>query len=433
MNRKKILIITYIVPYPADAGGKISIFGTINYLRLYLDITLVVSTYNKADEDNVALLGSLWPEVSIKTVDYYKKKSLPHKILSPIYKLTSVTIAKLKNLILQRPLDNGQDKMNFFPFYPVDIIFITFLEKLFSKNNYDIIQVEYTTLLSLIHILPANSVKVFVQIENRYSIIQDFFLKNKNNSLYSDYIVENARYTELSLMNKYDYIVALNKNDKDNLGKYINKEKIEVAPFPILDSLSAVDDQLKFSKNQVNKLIFLGPQAHFPNQDAVSWFAEEMYEQIYARYKLKLYVTGKWSKNFIKKHPNIIFTGYVDNLADIIKNSIVISPIRLGGGGIRAKVLQAMAMRVPLISTSLGSEGIEDLQNHVNIYLADDKMQFINAIENIIENEIKTNSIIDNAYELIQKYYTEKSVGEIRKHMYNKFLLTELNKNKFKN
>lgn len=422
MNKKKILIITYIVPYPPDAGGKISIFGTINYLRHYFDITLVVSKHNKADIDNVAILETLWPEVSIQTVDYFREKSLLHLLLTPFYKLANLLISKLKHSIVKTSANSGKNKMNFFPFNPVDGVFIDFLEKLFLKNQYDIVQVEYTTLLSLIHILPNNSVKVFVQIENRYSILQDYFFKNKNNSLYADYIIENAKFTEISLMNKYDYIVALNKNDKETLGQYLDKEKIVLAPFPILDSLTSVDDQVRFSKDQVNKLIFLGSQLHLPNEDAVSWFAEEMYEQIYTKYKLKLYVTGVWSKSFIKKYPNIIFTGYVDNLASLIKNSIVISPIRLGGGGIRAKVLQAMAMRVPLISTALGSEGITDLKNNENIYIADNKEQFVSAVENIIENGIHTNKVIDNAYDLIQKNYTEKSVGEIRRNMYNRFL-----------
>ncbi|HTB51217.1 MAG TPA: glycosyltransferase family 4 protein [Ferruginibacter sp.] len=424
---KKILIITYVVPYPASDGGKISIFGTINYLRHYFDITLVVRVYSDKEKENIETLQKMWPEVSIEKVNYYSQKT-KGKIKISLYELAYKVKEQLKKILSFSSSDSIQSGIDFYPFLPADAKFINFLEALFSKKKYDIIQVEYTGLLNLINTLPDNTIKIFVQIENRYTIVQDYFNKINDSSAYAKYIVENIRSSETTLMNKYDYVIALNKNDKKNLGEFLPADKIIVAPFPILNTLTVVDTTTAFSNEKLNKLIFLGSQEHVPNEDAVKWFIENIYEEIYQQYKIKLYVTGKWKKDFIKKYPQVIFTGFVDDISSLIKNSIAISPIRLGGGGVRAKVLQAMAMRVPLVSTTLGCEGIEEIKNNETIYIANNEKEFISSIQNIVENESQTNRVINNAFELIQKHYTERAVGEIRKNIYNSIIGHEIDK-----
>jgi glycosyltransferase involved in cell wall biosynthesis len=422
LMNKKILIITYVVPYPANSGGQISIFGTINYLRSFFNITLVIRIYTQNDKENIEKLKKLWPEVSIETVDYSREETFLNNAKKYLYQAAYKLKETGKKIIFPVSPDTIQNRISFYPFLPADVKFCSFLENLFSKNEFAIIQIEYTDLLNLVHLLPDKSVKIFVQIENRYSILQDYFNMVNDKSLYAKYVVENVRATEITLINKYDYVIVLNKNDKENLGKFLPAEKILVSSFPILDKLITTDIDTSFTKSNVTKLIFLGSQGHLPNEDAVKWFIEEIYDKIYQQYKLKLYVTGKWEKSFTKKYPQVIFTGFIDDISPLIKNSIVISPIRLGGGGLRAKVLQAMAMRVPLVSTTIGSEGIEAIKINENIFIANTEKEFITAIQNIMENELHTNQVINNAFDIIQKYYTESAIGKVRKDIYNELL-----------
>ena len=87
------------------------------------------------------------------------------------------------------------------------------MENFFKRKKFDIVQVEVTYLLNLIHILPKDAIKVFVQIENRYSLLADHFMQQKQNDLYSEYIIRNAAFTEFALMNQYDYVFALTQKD----------------------------------------------------------------------------------------------------------------------------------------------------------------------------------------------------------------------------
>jgi len=426
-DRKNILIVTFTSPYPATDGGKMSIFGTVNYLRNYFDISLVFRTFGDEELDGSNNLKKIWEDVTIHTIHYPVDVLPPERktVKGSVRKVTKIARKMLKQLlrkdnkpkkeITDTAVYNTDRAIDFYPFQPIDNDIINLLENLFANNFYDIIQVEYSWLLNIVHILPEQSKKIFVQIENRYTILQDYFGKNNNTSLFSKYIISNARFAEISLMEKYDYIFALNDDDKKQIGQYINEDKIYVAPFPILDSSHSKSVAEYF---EPQKLVFLGSQNHLPNEDAMKWFIEAIYPFV----NLKLYVTGKWDKYFIDKYPAVVFTGFIDDLSELMNNSIVISPVRLGGGGIRAKVLQAMAMKCPLISTSLGCTGLQSMEDQKNIFIANTAKEFVAAINKLQADKDLCRSLITNGYNLIQKFYSEKAVGEIRKEIYFKIL-----------
>jgi glycosyltransferase involved in cell wall biosynthesis len=420
-NKGNILIVTFTPPYPPVDGGKISVFGTVNYLRSHFNISLVFTTRGNEELINADTLSQLWPDVKINNVhleDVSPKKNFVYfskKWIKISLETVRKTIGKFNKKIIETHTTNLNNAVKFFPFYPIDSKLINHLEKLFGESFYDIIQVEHSLLLNIVHILPEKSKRIFVQIENRFTLLEDYFNKNNDNSLFARYIVNNAKFTELNLMKKYDYIFSLNKDDQQQLTQYIPKNNIFVAPFPILDSLHSKDDERNF---EPKKLVFLGSQEHPPNEDAVKWFIETMYPNV----NLKLYVTGKWEKGFVEKYPNVNFTGFIEDLSDLMRNSIVISPIRLGGGGIRAKVLQAMAMKSPLISTGLSCMGLESLEHGENVLIANSSEEFILAINRLEKDKSLCTHLISNGYTLIQKFYSEKAVGEIRKEIYNKIL-----------
>jgi glycosyltransferase involved in cell wall biosynthesis len=381
---------------------------------------LVFRTCGVQQLEDVCALKGIWSDVNISNVHYVSPNLLKPKItcFNNIVRFLRNIIKKI--FFKEKRAKNLRDKdynnfgvRDYFPFQPIDIQFINHLEKLLKNNFYEIIQVEHTPFLNLIHILPGKSKKIFVQVENRYKILEDYFFKNKLDSLFSKYIVENAKNTEVNLLNKYDYVLSLSKNDKVELKHLLPENKIFISPFPILDSLHSVLDSNDF---RAEKLVFLGSQEHRPNEDAIVWFVENIYPLV----ELKLYVTGNWKNDFIKKYPSVVFTGFIQDLSDILRNSIVISPIRLGGGGIRAKVIQAMAMKCPVISTELSCIGIENVEHKKNIYLANTINEFKDAIYELHSDKDLCSFMISNAYDVVQEFYSEKAVGEIRKNIYLK-------------
>ena len=195
-----------------------------------------------------------------------------------------------------------------------------------------------------------------------------------------------------------------------------HSENVFIAPFPILDSLTGANQNDEEFKP--DKLLFMGHQMHYPNVDAMKWFIEDIYESTYKQNGLKLYVTGYWDKEFKRRYKNVIFTGFVEDLSALMKNSLVISPIRLGGGGIRAKVIHAMAMGCPVIATKLCCEGMEDLIGGINILFAENEEEYLASIKRLINEKELCDRIISNARSLIAEKYSEKAAGKIRKNIY---------------
>jgi glycosyltransferase involved in cell wall biosynthesis len=173
----------------------------------------------------------------------------------------------------------------------------------------------------------------------------------------------------------------------------------------------------------------MGSESHEPNKDGVEWFINQIFPKLNKNKKLPFHITGKWSPEFkgkFKNHKDIFFTGYLDDISLILKDSILVVPIRIGGGGIRAKVIQAMAFGIPVISTTIGCEGI-GVMHEESILIANNEEEFVFSISKIITDKKLTEKLIKNARLLIESKYTAKTTGEGRDKIYKKLLSEKRN------
>jgi glycosyltransferase involved in cell wall biosynthesis len=165
----------------------------------------------------------------------------------------------------------------------------------------------------------------------------------------------------------------------------------------------------------------MGGENHFPNYDGLKWFLTDV-SPLFGAALPKLYVTGNWqdtTKNeFRKLYINIQFTGFVEDLLPYLTNSISIVPIRMGGGGMRTKVLYAMANNVPVVTTSVALAGI-DGENNKHYLKADTTQDFANQISELMANRIKAIEIIRSAAIMVKSRYSQTVMGERRNGFYN--------------
>jgi glycosyltransferase involved in cell wall biosynthesis len=110
-------------------------------------------------------------------------------------------------------------------------------------------------------------------------------------------------------------------------------------------------------------LVFDGSMDFRPNVDAVTWFTSEVWPLIRAeRPDVRFFIVGRNPSPAVlalQNTPGIIVTGAVDDPRGWVAGATVyVVPMRMGGG-VRLKVLQAMAMRCAIVSTPMGAEGID--------------------------------------------------------------------------
>ena len=169
-------------------------------------------------------------------------------------------------------------------------------------------------------------------------------------------------------------------------------------------------------------MVFIGAESHFPNKDALDWYLTTIAEKIYHETNLKLHIIGKWSVEYKNKYSSeyIIFEGYVDDLKEICRNSIMIVPLRIGSG-IRTKIMYGMTQGIPIVSTSIGCEGLGIIDNE-NILVADDIDMFKNQIIKLYNDKLLCKKLSENAYNFIKNNFSQEFLGNKRLEFYNKLL-----------
>ncbi|MEL6720807.1 MAG: glycosyltransferase family 4 protein, partial [Bacteroidota bacterium] len=199
--------------------------------------------------------------------------------------------------------------------------------------------------------------------------------------------------------------------DKSKLSKYISPNKLYVSPFAVkTNAFKDINKQFRFN----GKLLFMGGSIHYPNVDGLHWFIKEVWQD--NELEANLDILGKWSEAIIKKYsvyPNIVFQGFVSNINDFMEGCILIVPLRIGSG-IRTKILEAFAAGLPVITTSIGVEGIE-VKDGIHCLIANTPDEFMASIKLMVNNTKLQLKLSKNARSFVQEYYSIERCTEQRK------------------
>jgi glycosyltransferase involved in cell wall biosynthesis len=136
-------------------------------------------------------------------------------------------------------------------------------------------------------------------------------------------------------------------------------------------------------------LVFTGAMDYPPNVDAVLWFCREVWPIVRRRDPaLRLEVVGRTPDARVRAlngEAGVRVTGEVSDVRiHLAQSSVVVVPLR-AGAGTRLKILEAMAMGCPVVSTTLGAEGL-DVEDGSDILLADTPTAFAGAIESLLQS-----------------------------------------------
>jgi len=424
-------MLTPHIPYPLTEGGYVSQFATIEALQKVAEVTLVLKIENENDKLRIDNLVGLLPEIVFEIIDlrivYASNQSNSFK--DTVRKALKYIIFFLKN--------NNREKTEKAPRQIIsdfDLSYIPYFVNLKNKDftskvievveriKPDVIQVDMLDYVDLAFLLPPHIKKVFVHHEIRFARLLSAFaiLDDKANRFYEKYLIKEITEREKIYLQGYDGIIVFSENDRKILVNELPDMRILNSPFPILENNFT---NIEKAKLNITKLVFVGGEGHDPNRAAVEWFINDISKCVNVINKLPLFVVGNWSEPTIEKYKNIhllTFSGFVDDLIDYCKNAIMIVPVRVGSG-IRTKILYAMAQGVPVVSTSIGCEGI-DATNNKEILIADTPEEFAIAIERITKNIDFAFELALNAQLLVRKKYSQIKVAKERLDFFDQIL-----------
>lgn len=164
-------------------------------------------------------------------------------------------------------------------------------------------------------------------------------------------------------------------------------------------------------------ILFVGGFGHPPNEDAVLWFTKEVLPRIEEKIPMPFYIVGSKATDAVKKlnSGNIIVKGFVseEELAQLYNTcKMVVVPLRYGAG-VKGKVVEALYYGTPMVTTSVGAEGISGADKIISI--ADDADSFANAVIETYNDDKKLAATVDAYQAFVKDYFSVDAVWKIIK------------------
>lgn len=207
---------------------------------------------------------------------------------------------------------------------------------------------------------------------------------------------------EISLLDSADVVMTVSSFEKKILADRLKKAIVLQSPIFVYDNSLNIE----YDSSERYNLIFVGGFNHAPNVDAMIWFCTEIFPQIKKHIPSLILdiVGGNVPREVLAlKSSNVRIHGYVsdEKLMEIYKTArLSVIPLRYGAG-VKGKLVEAMYNGVPIISTGIGTEGLDGIESFVEI--ADSEEEFSDKVITIFDNseQLKIMS------QLGQKYVNE--------------------------
>ncbi len=291
------------------------------------------------------------------------------------------------------------------------------IAEMVKKDNYDFVIAEYSVMGQFIHKNPElPPTRRIISVHECYYLARHKSFQHHKlglDKLKEAINLKGLKKYEFDMYRNADKVLALTPQGKDELLAICPDLDISVVPHGVDVDTFAFSPQVE----EENSLVFLGNYLHYPNVDAVLYFHEEIWPSLKkALPELKFYVVGQSPPPEITRlvsDESIVVTGTVDDVTPYLRRGqIFICPVRLGGG-FRGKILEAMALGRPVVSTRLGAEGIPASDGE-NIILADGPDDFVKGITGLIGNAELYHRIQNNARKLMEEHYAwDKGVARL--------------------
>lgn len=161
-------------------------------------------------------------------------------------------------------------------------------------------------------------------------------------------------------------------------------------------------------------LVFLGKMDYFPNEDAAAYFATEILPMIREEYPgVEFLVVGSNPSDRVRAlddEPKVTVTGFVEDPRDYLERAdVVVTPMR-HGAGLQNKVLEAMALARPVVTTSIAREGIDAVDGE-HLVVADGTDTFADETTSLLDSHADRRRLGTNARDLVTSRYTWSQIG----------------------
>lgn len=380
----KVLMITPYLPYPLFSGGQVRLFNLIKNLAPKHEITLFSFIRKEQEQEYVPQLLRYW-----RRVEVFKKR---------------------------KPWDLLTLSQTAFSFYPLLMVMYDLPEvkkkiaKEIAGGDYDLIHVECFYIMQNLPRQAAGTLPVVLAEQNIEYLVYQRFVQNFRWAIARPFMYLDTlkiKFWEKRFWQKADKLIAMSEEEKRLMGA----RGVEVVT-------NGVDTEYfrkrLFKKDAEPTVVFVGDFRWIKNRDALRFLYEGIWPKIKKEMpEVKLLVVGRNIPQGLKDSLSMdaVFEEGIEDIRQAYQRAhLLLAPVRVGGGT-SYKILEAMASGLPVVTTSLGIEGIE-ARNGVEVMVRDDAEGLAQATVGLLKDEEKRRKMGEGAQKLIEEKYDWGKISE---------------------
>lgn len=388
----KILMLTPYLPFPPVSGGQTRSYNLIKILSKKHDITLFSLIKEEKEKKFVPELEKYCKKVSV-----FKRSKTPFT-LSNIFQtgFGPYPFLVIRNLV------------------PEERSAIT---RELERNKYDLIHAE--TFYVMPHI-PKTDIPILLVDQTIEYLVYKHYVKVQAPLIAKPLFsidVAKLKYWETKFWKNADRVVAMSDSDRKEMQKLVPNLDVAIVPNGIDMTFFS---EIKGGSNKTPRILYVGNFKWLQNIEAAVVLIKNVWPLIKKEVtNAKLWIVGRFIADEIRKlqEVDIEITENVDDIRKAYeKSTVLVAPIE-GPGGTRLKILESMASSLPVVSTSVGVEGL-GVKNGEHAFVSDDWKGLAEYAIKVIKDKELATRLGNNARNFVRDNYSWEVSAKILDGLY---------------
>ncbi len=374
----RIYFLAQRVPFPPDRGDKITTYNELRYLAADHQVEVFCLADGEDDLQNTAALRALSDQ--IHTVPLARARGRLRALLAMATR-EPLTVAFFREAALRDKIIERFAKS------PPDLILV------YSSSMAQYVE-QFTNTPRLMQ---------FAELDSRKWADYARLAPRPKRWIYG---VESRRLLsyERKIARSFSHSLVCTEEELREFERLVPGAPVTCIPNGVDSEYFAPSEGLK----KGNHVVFTGVMDYFPNVDGISWFCKEVLPQIRSRVPdLRLTICGSRPVDQVtalQRIPGVTVTGRVPDVRPYLNRAdVAVVPLRIGRG-VQNKVLEAMSMALPCVTTRTACRGIEAEEGR-DLLVADDPSEFAGHVIRLLADDATRERLGANARATIKKRY----------------------------
>ncbi len=383
----RVLFISQYVPYPPNSGTRIRAYYLLQRLARYGPVTLLHYTRSDAESAQAEALRPFCEH--IVSIPLRRSRSLDiWRLVRSLFMRTPFFILRDDSRFMRRAVFDLANEMDFGVVHADQLNMAQFAELVGDAAR---VVDNHNVLLLLLTRMSATEPNPIMKVALRVDAAK-------------------MRSYERKMFTRFDAVLAASEPDAREI-RGLGGEECKPVVVPIGIDCEAMTPILR--KPGATDILSVASMGYPPNEDGLIWFVRPVFPLVSERLPgIKLRIVGDKPGRKVQAltaDASVVVTGYVEDLQSVVAQSAVfVVPLR-SGSGMRVKILNAFAQGIPVVSTTIGCEGIDAIDGE-HLLLADTPEAFRDAVIRVIQSPVLGDHLVRSARRLVESSYSWQTV-----------------------